>query len=108
MGAPTRQTNGNFLGETDESPQSKRRSPGREKGGDHTTVTVITGVQRSGLGTVCGFQVTITSISLMVAVDLSCVLVNSTIKRRNVWEGNCFKKGGKKGGEFSFLRTCRR
>ena len=39
--------------------------------------------------------------SLMVAVDLSCVLVISTKMRRNVRERRCFKMGGNTGREFS-------
>ena len=45
---------------------------------------------------------------LMVAVDLSCVLVSSTKKRRNVGERRCFKMGGETGREFLLLRTCQR
>ena len=58
--------------------------------GDHATVTAITGVQRSGLcladaGDRLILAVTAGSgFSLVVAVDLSCVLVSSTKMRRNV------------------------
>ena len=34
--------------------------------------------------------------------DLWCVLVNSTIMRRNVGERRCFEMGGETGREFSF------